>query len=80
MWTNHVYNFRLSFNVLILGSFGVSSKPARVSQNIMVRWLPPPPGWIKVNPDGAAQRVVEAFFVHVEAMSNDISQCRLVFL
>ena len=42
-------------DLLVLKNLGVSLHPNPSPNIIPVRWLPPPPDWIKVNTDGAAR-------------------------
>ena len=41
-------------DVSILRKLGVQGLPSKAPNIIAVHWLPPPPGWIKINTNGAA--------------------------
>ena len=41
-------------DLLILHRFGLQGRPSKAPVIKSVVWSPPPPGWIKVNTDGAA--------------------------
>ena len=41
-------------DLLVLRNFHVTGRPRRTPRVIEVRWLPPPPGWMKCNTDGSS--------------------------
>lgn len=43
-------------DLLIIKKFGIECHPPKAPQITDVYWLPPPPGWIKINTDGLSHK------------------------
>ena len=58
-------------DLLVLKNLGVSLHPNPSPNFIPVRWLPPPPDWIKVNTDGAVEGLLD---LRAAAESSEITE------